>query len=422
MKKLILPLILATMLCGCSSADKNPSAAEDKYTKATGIIENAENGIITINSSGEIIEIEGACAPGDIGRDIRITYKNGTADSFEIYGVPYMTEAKAILEAMTIEEKVGQMFFVRCPENDKDLPITKYAIGGYIFFARDFENKAPKDITEETAHYQSISKIPMLIGVDEEGGTIVRASKFGAFRSEPFKSPSELYDEGGFDRIKTDTYEKAAFLKNLGINVNLAPVCDVSLSADDYIHDRTLGLSAEETAEYVKTVVSAMKENKIGSVLKHFPGYGNNVNTHTGIAIDERSYDTFVNSDFLPFKAGIESGADAVLVSHNVVSCMDDRYPASLSLKVHNILRNDLNFSGVIMTDALDMDAITEYTDSGNAAVLAVKAGNDIIICTDYDEQISSVIEAVKKGYIEEYIVSDAVLKILMWKISLGLI
>ena len=422
MKKLILPLILTALLCGCSSADKAPSVAEDKYTEITGIIESAENGIITVNYSGKTKEIEGECSPGDIGRDIRITYKNGIADNFEIYGVPYMTEAKAILENMTLEEKAGQMFFVRCPEAGKELPITKYAVGGYILFARDFENKTPAEVTEEIARYQAVSKIPMLIGVDEEGGSVVRASKYSAFRSEPFKSPSALYAEGGFDRIKADTDEKSAFLKNLGINVNLAPVCDVSLSADDYIHDRTLGLSAEETAEYVKTVVSAMKENKIGSVLKHFPGYGNNVNTHTGIAIDERSYDTFVNSDFLPFKAGIENGADAVLVSHNIVNCMDDRYPASLSLKVHNILRNDLDFSGVIITDALDMDAITDYTDSGNAAVLAVKVGNDMIICTDYETQINAVIEAVKSGDIDESLISEAVLKILMWKISLGII
>lgn len=414
MKKILLPLMLVIMLCGCF-------ASKNVYTDTSGVIEDVTEEGIVVKSSEGTFTFPIKCNINCIGRNICIIYKNGQIDEINIYGEPYMTEAKEILSQMTLEEKIGQMFFVRCPESDKDTPITDYNIGGYIFFAADFEDKTPEEFIAETSHYQEISKTPMLMGVDEEGGIVVRASKFKAFRSEPFKSPSELCAEGGYKAVKDDTEEKAAFLKNLGINVNLAPVCDVSTSPDDYIHDRTYGFPAEETAEYVKTVVASMKENKIGSVLKHFPGYGNNVDTHTGIAIDERSYDTFVNSDFIPFEAGIAEGADAVLVSHNIVKCIDDQYPASLSPRAHEILRNDLGFTGVIMTDALDMGAINDYTDGENAAVLAVKAGNDMIICTDYEQQINAVMEAVKNGDIDENTVSKAVLKILMWKLSLGI-
>jgi beta-N-acetylhexosaminidase len=157
-------------------------------------------------------------------------------------------------------------------------------------------------------------------------------------------------------------------------------------------------------------------------VLKYFPGYGNNVDTHTGIATDNRSYDTFVKSDFLPFEAGIEAGAGSILVSHNIVTSMDKDYPASLSAKVHEILRKDLSFNGVIMTDDLSMEAITKYTGNQKAAVLAVTAGNDLLIATDFDVQIPAVIAAVKDGTISEDQIDEAVLHVLIWKLTLGII
>ena len=145
-----------------------------------------------------------------------------------------------------------------------------------------------------------------------------------------------------------------------------------------------------------------MKENNVGSVLKHFPGYGNNKDTHSEIVYDDRDYESFAASDFLPFEAGIQSGADAVLVSHNIVKSMDPDRPASLSKKVHNILRETLNFDGVIMTDDLYMDAIQKYTGKQEAAVQAVLAGNDVLCCTDFDVQIPAVIKAVREGLIGE--------------------
>ena len=165
-----------------------------------------------------------------------------------------------------------------------------------------------------------------------------------------------------------------------------------------------------------------MKEMGIGSVLKHFPGYGNNVDTHTGIAIDKRDYETFQNNDFLPFKAGFDAGAPFVLVSHNIVECMDDKLPASLSEEVHRILRNQLGFNNLIITDDLSMDAITTYTGDEAAAVLAVEAGNDMLCCTNYKEQIAAVISAVKSGKIAEGRIEESVLRILQTKYDMGII
>lgn len=211
-------------------------------------------------------------------------------------------------------------------------------------------------------------------------------------------------------------------LRSLGINLNFAPVCDVSQEPSDFIYARSFGQNAEQTAAYAQAVVQTMKENGMGSVLKHFPGYGNNADTHTGIAYDSRPLETFLNSDFLPFQAGIDSGADMVLVAHNVVACMDGQAPASLSPRVHEILRNELGFSGVIITDDLAMDGVRDFAGDEETAVLAVQAGNDMLCCTDFEVQIPAVLEAAKKGEISEERIDESVLRILKMKISLGIL
>lgn len=326
-----------------------------------------------------------------------------------------------MLDNMTIPEKVGQMFMVRVPKENADKRVSEYHLGGYIMFGRDFDNKTKEEVINNIASWQEASDIPMLIGVDEEGGTVNRISTNTEFRSEPFKSSQELYKDGGFDLIYEDTIEKSNFLKELGINVNFAPVVDVSTNPDDYIYKRSFGKNANLTSEYASTVVTAMKEANIASVLKHFPGYGNNTDTHTGIAIDNRTLETFKESDFLPFEAGIKAGANIVLVSHNIVTNIDPDNPASLSTRVHEILRNDLGFAGVIITDDLYMDAISKNYDS-SVAVLAILAGNDLICTTDFESQIPEVIAAVEDGTISIDRINESVRRILELKLELNLI
>ena len=333
-----------------------------------------------------------------------------------------LLRAEEIVSTMSLEEKVGQMFFVRYSSENMPQDVSLYHLGGIILFARDCENETPDSLVAKIHDSQLTSQIPLLVGVDEEGGDVVRVSKYTQFRSEPFLSPQEIYAAGGFDAIREDTSEKADFLLSLGINVTLAPVCDVSDNPSDYIYSRTFGEDATETSEYVSSVVTEMVQANCGCVLKHFPGYGNNANTHTGIATDTREMSVFENSDFLPFEAGIEAGAEAVMVSHNIVVCMDPDLPASLSPAVHSILREDLAFDGVIMTDDLAMDAISDFCQEDAAAVLAVLAGNDMIVCTDYQTQIQAVLTAVSDGTISEEQIDASVTRIILWKIHLGLL
>jgi len=331
----------------------------------------------------------------------------------------------ALMEDMCLEEKVGQLFFVRCPSEQAVEDVSAYHLGGYLLFGRDFADKEAESIKDTIAAYQAAADIPLLIGVDEEGGSVVRISSNSALWPHKFRSPQRLFADGGLGRIKEDTAEKCAMLRTYGVNVNFAPVADVSTSSGDFIYSRTLGQSAEATAEYVSTVVETMNtcENApIGSVLKHFPGYGSNVDTHTGIAVDARSYESFLQCDFLPFSAGINAGAGSVLVSHNIVNCMDPSLPASLSGEVHRVLREELGFDGVILTDDLAMDAVEAYAADGSVAVLAVKAGNDMIVTGDYRTQIPLVIAAAESGEIDEAMIDEAVRRVLSWKYDLGLI
>ena len=339
----------------------------------------------------------------------------------------------ALLEGMTLEEKVGQLFFVRVPAENAVEDVMTYHLGGYLLFGRDTQGKTANELIQTIASYQAAAELPLLIGVDEEGGTVVRVSSNPHLRSKKFSSPGKLWKQG-LDALLRETREKSILLKSLGFNVNLAPVADVSTNSGDFIYDRTTGMDAEETADYTARVTEAQSFYGLGSVLKHFPGYGNNKDTHTGVAVDERSMETFLEQDFLPFQAGIAveetvwpSGElrrlrPAVLVSHNIVNCMDPNLPASLSPEVHRILREDLGFDGVVMTDDLAMEAVAAYVADGNVAVMSLQAGNDLLVTVDYRNQIPRVIKAVQNGVLPESAVDTACLRVLRWKEALGLL
>ena len=347
---------------------------------------------------------------------------NNTKEEKINYGIfnDYYDLALKKLNSLSMEEKVGQMIFSRMPSSDVNKAINDYHVGGFILFGVDFNNKTKNQVINEIESYQNSTSIPLLMGVDEEGGSVVRISSNSNLYPHRFESPMDIYNKSGLDGIIKDTEEKSKLLKELGLNVNLAPVADVSTNKNDFIYDRTLGCDAEEVSEYIKTVVKTYNDNNMGSCLKHFPGYGNNVDTHTGIAIDYRDYNIFLDNDFLPFKAGIEEGVPSILVSHNIVNSMDKDNPASLSIKVHQILRNDLGFTGIIMTDDLAMEGVKKY--SNNVYVEAVKAGNDLLITSDYEKTYDDIMNAINNNEIDIETINNSALRVLAWKYRLGLI
>ena len=322
------------------------------------------------------------------------------------------------LATMTLEEKVGQLFWARVPSDHQIEDLQSYHLSGYILFGRDFEGRSIEDIKALTKGYQAAAKIPLLIGSDEEGGTVTRIS---SILETPFQSPMALYQQGGMDAVLSDTKQKAELLKSVGINAGLFPVADLAREQSAFIYDRTIGQDAQTTASYVQQVVEELKKSKVGSTLKHFPGYGDNGDSHTAIIQDNRSLDELRQADFLPFQAGIDAGADSVLVSHNILSKIDT-VPSSISPKITDFLRKELHFKGVIMTDDFDMAGIADFVSQDEAAFQVIVAGNDLILGSSYQTQIPYLLKKISSGELTEERIDESVRRILTWKYDLELL
>ncbi|MDN6617647.1 MAG: beta-hexosaminidase [Enterococcus sp.] len=322
---------------------------------------------------------------------------------------------------MTLEEKVGQLFMARVPEENQVADIQKFHLGGYLLFDRDMQGKGQSDIKQTIESYQESSKVPLFIGSDEEGGNVSRLSR-NQIVSPAFESPQALYQKEGWDGIIKDSDRKAQVFRELGIQLGMFPDADVSTDPQSFIYDRTIGMDAAGTSHYVKISVEEMKKQKIGSTLKHFPGYGNNRDSHVEIVTDDRSIEDLRKNDFLPFEAGIKAGADSIMVSHNIVKAIDGNRPASISKPVHDVIRNELGFTGVIMTDDMDMAGLADFISQEEAGLQALQAGNDMILSSSYSIQIPYILEAIKKGTYSEEELDQSVKRLLTWKAELGLL
>ncbi|MDO4406430.1 MAG: glycoside hydrolase family 3 N-terminal domain-containing protein, partial [Eubacteriales bacterium] len=330
---------------------------------------------------------------------------------------------EAKLDKMSLEEKVGQMILAYHPAQDDVAAQKKYQFGGYIFFAKYFNDNTPEGVVADMASFQEVSKIGMLLAVDEEGGTVNRISRFPMYRDERFASPQEIFHGGGWDGIVADAKEKAAFLKILGLNTNLAPVVDVPYDKENYIYNRAFSTNPEEVADFAEYVTTEFKNAKVVSCLKHYPGYGNMGDTHRTVIEDTREQQVLDTRDSMPFQAGIAAGTPMIMVSHTIVDAYDAKNPASLSKAVHNVLRSTLGFDGVIITDDLEMSGVTKFVaDPGKVAIQAVQAGNDMIISGKPVAQYEALLKAVKEGTISEERINESVLRILNMKKDYGLI
>ena len=333
-----------------------------------------------------------------------------------------LTKEEEILNSMTLEEKIGQLFIVRYENIDEEDEVKQYQLGGITFYGKDFRYEDKDSIIELINSLQSDVKIPMFMSVDEEGGSVARVSRWYQYRSEIFLSPRDYYEQGGLDLVLQMEEEKAQLLSSLGLNMNLSPVADISDKPGAFMYDRSLGEDAYTTAEFVCRTAKISADYGVGSVIKHFPGHGNNTDTHFYTTRDTRSLEELKENDLIPFQAAMDEEYSAIMIGHTVVEALDDEYPASLSKKAHDYIRNQMNFDGVIMPDALDMDTVSSSFNGENVAVLAIMAGNDILCTSEYKEQYEAVLQAVKDNKISIEQIDESVLRILRWKLQLGII
>lgn len=383
MRRLVI-LCLALLLVGCAGPKEEPAASETA----------PETGVETVLPETVLPETE-ATEPADPVREI--------------------------LEAMTLEEKVGQLFLARCRKETALDDIRNNQLGGLVLFGRDFDDETLGSMQKKLKAYRAAGNIPLLLAVDEEGGTVVRISSHPVFRGEPFPSPRQAFQSGGMELALSLESEKAYLLHTLGLNVNLAPVCDIALAPGSFLYSRSLGADPITTGQYVSGTLERMAEYGVGGVMKHFPGYGENGDTHVTSILDSRSLEELEGKDLIPFRAGIQTGLGAILVSHNRIAALDADTPASLSSAVIGYLRDTLGYDRVVITDDLSMGALEDYTPE-EAAVLAVKAGADLLCSTDFESQLSAVLEGARSGEISQDRVDEAVYRVLSWKAQLGLI
>lgn len=363
------------------------------------------------------------------GNDITISYTGDIKSEYEIINskvtenkiinadisLDKRKELSNIVQAMTIEDKAGQLLLVL---DSKNL-LTDQTMSGCVLFEDDFANKSRNEVIENIERYQSNAKYPMIIAVDEEGGSVVRVSKY--LRDNRFRLPQDVYKSGGMDSIISDATEKSEYLKEFGINVNLAPVADVATNEDDYIYRRSFGVDADATSNYVRNVVMAMSDIKMGSVLKHFPGYGSAPGSG-GTYHDSRDFNSLKNNDLLSFKAGIEAGANSILVTNNIIDSVDNQNPATLSKDIHDLLREDLKYNGVIMTDDVTDLNNNEFGNDSEIVIKAIKAGNDLIMTSRPQIYFESLITAINNGEICLNELDLSVLRVIAWKDSLDIL
>ena len=321
--------------------------------------------------------------------------------------------ALQLMSKMTTEEKVAQMFFGMDTSDSERA--AELGLGGLLLSGQNLEGLSSGEVQAVISSFQTASEIPMFIGANEEGGAVNTVSQYSRLRNVPFLSPSELMTTGGMQLVETDARDKCDFLRSLGINVNLAPVCDVTTDDEAYLHGRALGRDADDTARYVETVVKVMNDEGMIGALKHFPGMGN---LTAQVQTDTRPMEDFETADFLPFRQGLKAGAQMVVMGHSTVSAIDPNGPASLSREAHQLLRRSFGFDGVIITDALSAEGLEAYGDPAELAVAAVQAGSDLLLTGDFEAQIPAVVQAVKNGEIAKERVDESVLRILKLKIE----
>ncbi len=345
----------------------------------------------------------------------------------------YLEQAQKVLDTMTLEEKVYQMLVIT-PEQLTGVEtatrsgdatreaIEKYPVGGLVYFAQNIED--PEQITEMISNVQSYSKLGLFIAVDEEGGSVSRIASNSAMGTTVFGNMATVADAAEAKNVgKTIGADIAKF----GFNLNFAPVADVNADPDnDVIGSRAFSSDFETAAELVAACVEGYKESGVLCTLKHFPGHGTtDADSHSGSANTSRTLEEMLAGEFVPFSAGIDAGADLVMVGH--ITCRNvvgSSTPASLSkMIVTDILRGNLKFNGLVITDAMNMDAITDNYSAASAAVQAVQAGCDILLMPeDMEAAVGGILSALEDGSLTEERINESVLRILAAKLEAGII
>lgn len=321
-----------------------------------------------------------------------------------------LEEKVAGLFIVTPEELTGAGTAVKAGDSTKEA-LEKYPVGGLIYFSKNIQTE--EQISEMISNSLTYNKYPMFIGVDEEGGEVSRVSEKTDVGK--IKSPAEVAATNDVTEAYRTGSSIAIYLRRMGFNLDFAPVSDVA-EKNSVLGNRSYGSDAALVGEFSVNMINGLQDGGISSCMKHFPGLGSAAkDTHEGMVTTDQTLDDFRAKDFEVYKKGISAGVDFIMVSHlSVPSVTGDNTPSSLSpAVVTDLLRKELGYDGIVISDSLSMKAVTEYYSSEEAAVLALRAGNDMILMPEnFGEAYQGILTAVQEGTIAPERIDDALKRI----------
>lgn len=395
-------------------SSKPDGVSESGDSKNTEDADAGKNDNGSDNTSAEVTGGEDAQDPAD---------QSGSAEGSDI--------VEKTLADMSLRDKVCQMMFVR-PESITGIDVVtaagdttkaaleQYPVGGIVYFAQNMESK--DQVKEMIDNSQSYSKVGLFISTDEEGGMVNRLmNTVGTTYIDSMYN----YKDEGIQKAHDNAYTIASDMAVLGFNMDFAPVADVWSNPDNtVIGERAYSDDYSQAAELVDSAVKGFKDGGVMCTLKHFPGHGDTAeDSHYSSAYVRRTKDEIMADEMQPFTAGIDAGAEFVMVGHLIVPDIDE-LPATLSYKITTeMLRNEMHFEGIAITDSLAMGSIADNYGVGESAVMSIKAGIDMLLDpTDIDTAIDAVVQAVESGDITEDRIDESVRRILTLKEKQGLL
>lgn len=345
---------------------------------------------------------------------------------------------QSYLDNMSLEEKAAQLFIV-LPEALMDgvnrvtaagdrtrAAISEIPIGGFVYLGSNLENE--EQVTAMLSNVQAYSMerigLPAFLCVDEEGGSVARISGTGKFNVPAIEDMSAIGQAGELSEAYRVGSEMGAYLSRLGFNVDFAPVADVLSHPDNQVvRLRSFGSDSRLVSEMSRAVSDGLQEQGILSTYKHFPGHGATAgDTHKGYAYTDKSLEQLRACELLPFQDGIRSGVPFIMVGHiSLPNIIGDQTPASLSpIIMKDLLRGEMGYDGVVITDALNMGAIVQQYSSADAAVLALQAGADMILMpADFRAAYAGVVSAMENGTLSQERIDESLTRILRLKLQL---
>ena len=351
---------------------------------------------------------------------------------------PMYEQAMQIATGLTLEQRVAQMFMItpdaltgvsgatRAGDSTR-AAFAQYPVGGLVYMSANLTG--PDQTTEMLSNMKNFSQdtvgLPIFLGVDEEGGTVTRIASNQEFGVTDVGNMSAVGASGDAQNAYNAGSTIGTYLNNLGFNMDFAPVADVLSNPDNaVVKDRSFGSDSQLVADMVCAEMNGLNEHQIAPVIKHFPGHGaTSGDSHDGVVTIEKSLEELMANELIPFQQAINSGASFVMVGHiSVPAITGDNTPASLSnAMVTGVLRDQMGFHGVVITDAMNMGAITAGYSSADAAVAAINAGVDIILMPDdFKGAYQGVLDAVANGTISEERINESAARIIKAKLMIN--